>query len=168
VPLTSVTEMRGDWEAVDEAAELLQEGSFQAAVEELLRVIRADQSENEYAHYLLGAAYFELEEWEPALKCYVRALEIAPEYIGALVGSGHALRQLSRFTQSIRMGRRALSLRSDDPDALFLLGVVYFQTGEEAAAKKHLQAYLDTNPEIEIRLEVQGMLQVLAGEMTES
>ncbi len=161
--------MAGDWEAVEEAVELLQEGSTELAAEQLLGLIRGGgQEENEYAHYILGNAYFELDSWEPALKCYVRALELQPEYIGAMVGCGHALRQLGRFDDSIRMGRRALLMRGDDPDALFLLGTVHFQRGETSAAEKQLRAFLETKPELEIRLEVEGMLQVLAGEVLSS
>ena len=161
--------MSGDWGAVEEAVELLQEGSTEAAIESLLQVIRTEgQAENEYAHHILGNAYFELESWEPALKCYVRALELQPEYIGAMVGCGHALRQLGRFDDSIRMARRALLIRSGDADALYLLAVVHFQRGETAAAEKQLRAFLETGPELEVRLEVEGMLQVLAGEILSS
>ena len=158
--------MSGDWGAVEEAVELLQEGATEEAIRLLLELIQTGgESDNEYAHYFLGNAYFESESWEPALKCYVRAIELQPEYIGAMVGCGHTLRQLGRFDDAIRMGRRALLMRKEDPDALYLLGAVHFQRGETAAAEKHLRAYLETNPELEIRLEVEGMLQVLAGEV---
>lgn len=152
------------WTAIEEAAELLNEGQVEQAVRELTRVTEAEP-DNEYAHFFLGNAYFEREEWDRALKCYVRALELAPRYLGAMVGAGHALRMMARYAQAIRMAKQALLVSNDDPDVLYLLGVTHFQRGDNEDAKKYFEQFLETNPELEVAYEVRGMIQTLQGDV---
>jgi cytochrome c-type biogenesis protein CcmH/NrfG len=152
------------WEAAEEGIELLHAGRVTEAIDELLRVVR-DNPQNEYAYHFLGHAYFEREAFPEALKSYVEALTLQPDYVGAMVGAGQALRMMGEYDRAIRMGRRVLDKRADDPDALFLLGATHFQKGENQAAKQHLERFLETNPELEVALEVEGMLQVIRGEV---
>ena len=155
--------MESDWESVEEGVELLQAGEIDAAIEELSRVALAEP-ENEHAHLFLGNAHFEQEEFDKALKCYVRALEIVPKFIGAMIGAGQCLRYLGDHKRALRMGKEVLLLRKYDPDALFLMGAIHFQRGESAACKAYLTTFLETNPEIEVALEVRGMLESLENE----
>lgn len=148
------------WDAVEEGAELLQTGELDEAITELLRVT-AEQPDNDLAHNLLGTAFFEKREYEKALKCYVRALEIAPKFVGAMVGAGHALRMLGRTEHALRLARQALLVSKEDPDALFLAGCLCFARGETHAAKTYLERFLDTKPEIEAAMEARGMLKAL-------
>jgi cytochrome c-type biogenesis protein CcmH/NrfG len=152
------------WEAAEEGIELLHAGELSEAIAELLRVVHEDR-ENEYAYYFLGHAYFEKEAFPEALKSYVEALNLAPEYVGAMVGAAQTLRMMGEHDRAIRMGRRVLERRRDDPDALFVVGASHFQKGENQAAKRYLERFLETNPELEVALEVEGMLQVIRGEV---
>ncbi|MGD8607364.1 MAG: tetratricopeptide repeat protein [Myxococcales bacterium] len=152
------------WEAAEEGIELLHAGDADRAIDELLRVVR-DDPENEYAYHFLGHAYFEKEAFPEALKSYVEALRLAPDYVGAMVGAGQTLRMMGEYDRAIRMGRRVLEIRQDDPDALFLVGAAHFQKGENQPAKQYLERFLETNPELEVALEVEGMLQVVRGEV---
>lgn len=114
------------WEAAEEGMELLRTGEADAAIDELLRVIEHDP-QNEYAYQFLGHAYFEKHAFSEALKSYVEALRIAPEYVGAMVGAGQALRMMGEYDRAIRMGRQVLRQHPDDPEALFLVGAAHFQ-----------------------------------------
>jgi cytochrome c-type biogenesis protein CcmH/NrfG len=152
------------WEAAEEGIELLRAGEIDAAIDELLRVIQEDPH-NEYAFHFLGHAYFEREAYPEALKAYVEALTLAPEYVGAMLGAGQALRMMGEYDRAIRMGQRVLSKQQDDGDALFLVGATHFQKGENQAAKRYLERFLETGPELEVALEVEGMLQVIRGEV---
>ena len=152
------------WEAVEEGLELLQAGEPDRAIDELLRVVRSDP-DNEYAFFFLGQAYFEKEAYPEALKSYVQALTLAPRYVGAMIGAGQALRMMGEYDRAIRMGRRVLEHRKDDGDALFLLGATHFQKGENQAARPYLEQFLETGPELEVALEVEGMLQIIRGEV---
>ena len=144
--------------------ELLHDGRLDEAIDELLRVAREDPK-NEYAFHFLGHAYFEKEAYREALKAYVEALSLAPEYVGAMIGAGQTLRMMGEYDRAIRMGQRVLQKDDADGDALFLVGATHFQKGENQAAKRYLERFLETSPELEIALEVEGMLQVIRGEV---
>ncbi len=152
------------WEAAEEGMELLHAGDVEQAVTELLRVTQEDP-ENEYAFQFLGHAYFEREAYPEALKSYIEALRLAPEYVGAMIGAGQTLRMMGEYNRAIRMGQRVLQKDQADPDALFLVGAAHFQKGDNQAAKRYLERYLETGPELEVALEVEGMLQVVRGEV---
>jgi cytochrome c-type biogenesis protein CcmH/NrfG len=155
------------WESAHEGAELIAEGSCEEAVRVLSVLIQAEPR-NEYAFFFLGAAYYELQRYEQALAAYVQALAIAPGYVGAMVGAGHALRMLGRHEQAIRMGKEVLARDKNDGDALFLLGAIHFARDDSAAAIDYLNRFLDTRPEAEVATEAYGMLQVLRGEVTDA
>ncbi len=152
------------WEAAQEGAELLAEGEPERAVREL-EALLARSPDNEYACFFLGAACFELHHYEQALRAYVQALQLAPGYLGAMVGAGHALRALGRYDQAIRMGQQLLARDKHDPEALYLLGASHFARGDNAAAEDYLTRLQALQPELEVATEVEGMLQVLRGQI---
>jgi hypothetical protein len=59
------------------------------------------------------------------------------------------------------MGHEVLQRRSEDSDALFLLGSCHFARGDNAAAAGFLGRFLRTNPEVEAATEAHGMLQII-------
>ena len=136
------------------------------AVQVLTELIVADPR-NEYAYFYLGCAYYELEEYAKALKAYVKALELVPGYLGAMINAGHTLRMLGRYDEAMRMGQAVLGRMPDDPDALFLIGAASFARGDYAKARIHLERFLHTNPELEIATEVEGMLQVIRAKLAD-
>lgn len=154
------------WDAAQPGAELVAEGDYEAAVRLLTDLIES-QPENEYAYFYLGSAYYELEDFPRALKSYVKALEIVPGYVGAMVNAGHTLRMLGRYDEAIRMGQQVLARAADDGDGLFLIGAASFARGDYAQAKGFLERFLHTNPEIEVAVEVEGMLQVIRGKLAD-
>jgi tetratricopeptide (TPR) repeat protein len=153
-------EAEAHWESAQEGAELLREGEREQAIE-LLSGLLTREPENEYAYFFLGSAYFELEQYDRALKCYVEALNLAPGYVGAMVHAGHSLRMLGRYRDAVRMAHQVLTRAQHDPDAMFLIGACSFAVGDDAKAREHLERFLHTNPELEVATEVQGMLQVI-------
>lgn len=155
------------WDAVDEATELLREGAYEEALAELRSVLERDPG-NHYAHYFLGTAHFELEQWEPARAAYEEAARLAPTYRGAVLGMGHALRMLGRLHDALRAGERALAMKGQrptegDPDAHYLLGLCHAQRGDKPSALRHLREFLRANPEAELRAEVEGLVAQLEG-----
>lgn len=155
------------WEAAQEGAELVREGEFAAAIEWLTALTQRDPK-NEYAHFFLGCAYYEQEQYAKALRPYVTAVQLAPRYIGALTHLGHTLRMLRRYDEAIRLGHEILRIEKDDPDALYLIGTSHFAAGNADAAKQFLDRFLLTRAEPEVALEVEGMLQVLRGDIVEA
>ncbi len=155
------------WAAVENAVELLGSGEREAAIRELTTITET-QPENEYAFHFLGSAYFDEHKYPQALKCYVRALELTPDYLGALVGAGQSLRMMGQYDRAIRMGQRILGLVKDDPDGLYLLGLTHYQRGDHKLADGFLQRFLETDPEIEVAAEVDAVLQAIREEVATS
>ena len=152
------------WDAVDEAVELLREGDREGALRELGAALDKDPT-NAYAHHFSGAAQYEKEDWDAARKAYEQALKYAPDYLGALVGLGHSLRNQGRFDEAIRLGERALTVAGEkgDADAHFLLALTLAAKGEHRKAIGHVEAFLKTNPEVEAKYEAEALLATLQG-----
>jgi len=155
------------WDSAEEGAELVREGEYAQAVAWLTALIEREPR-NEYAHFFLGCAYFEQEQYSKALRPYLSAVEIAPRYVGALNHLGHTLRMLRRYDEAIRLGHQILAIEKNDPDALYLIGTSHFAAGNTEAAKAILERFLTTRAEPEVALEVEGMLQVLRGEIVDA
>ncbi len=153
-----------DWEAAEEGAELIREGEFEAAIAELTGLIQR-APRNPYGYYFLGSAFFESKDFAKALKAYLSAVELKPDYTGALMGAGWALHSLGRYREGLRVGRQVLSRSKEDGDALHLMGLCHYAMGESAAALGYLTRFLESRPELEVALEVEGLIKVLRGEV---
>jgi tetratricopeptide (TPR) repeat protein len=151
------------WAAAEEGAELMSEGDYTAAITELSRVV-ADDEKNHYALFFMGSALLELGEAARALKAFVSALQLEPEYPGALIGAGWSLHSLGRYREALRVGKQVLGRKKDDPDALYLMGLCHYALDDKAAALGYLQRFVDTRPEIEVAMEADAIIQILRGQ----
>jgi tetratricopeptide (TPR) repeat protein len=150
------------WSAVEEATELLHEERYRDAMVELRRVLQEDPK-NPYAYYYLGVAFYEVGELDASRDAYAACLKLAPKHLGARVALSHVLRQTGDVRGAIREGMTALSLSPGDGEALYALGLAHHAHGDDAAARKYLEAFLTTNPELEVSLETRGLLAQLGG-----
>ena len=150
------------WAAVEEATELLHEERFHEALQVLRDVIRADPG-NPYAFFFLGQALYEVGELQPARDAYRAALRLAPEHLGARVSLTHVLRKLGETRDAVSEGLVALEQAPTDGDVLYALGLAYLARGDNVAARRHLEAFLRANPELETRIEVEGLLAAMEG-----
>jgi|SRR5579883_909038 len=145
------------WEAVEEATELLHEEEYHAALVALRDVLKADP-QNAYAYYFTAIALFESGELEAARDAYRAALKVAPSHLGARVALSHVLRMTGDLRGAIKEGLAALSQAPGDGDVLHALGLAYHARGDKPAAKKYLEAFLDSRPEFETATEVRALL----------
>jgi tetratricopeptide (TPR) repeat protein len=150
------------WTDVEDATELLHEERYREALVELRRVLEHDPK-NPYAYFFLGVAFFEVGELEAARDAYRACLKLAPKHLGARVALTHVLRQLGDVRAAIREGMAALSQSPGDGDALYALGLAHHARGDDAAARKYLEAFLETSPEFEVAVETRGLLAELGG-----
>lgn len=148
------------WDAVDEASELLQEGSFEEGLTELKRVIQADAM-NPYAYNLLGICLFELKQLEPARDAFAAAIKVSPDYLGARIALSHVYRELKQPLAAIREAKEALLRFPGDGEAQHALGLAEAARGNRPDARKHLQGFLESNPEFEAAQEVRQILEML-------
>ena len=70
------------WDAVEDATELVHEGRYQDALYLLRDIARVDPT-NAYAFYFMGVALYEAGQMEPARDAYRAALRAEPGYVGA-------------------------------------------------------------------------------------
>lgn len=152
------------WASAEEGAELIREGELEAAIQELLGLIQREPK-NPYAFYFLGSAFFEAGDLPRALKAYLSALEVKPDYDGALMGAGWSLHSLGRYREALKVGNQVLARTKSDADALHLMGLCHYSMGDAAASLGYLTRFLNTRPEIEVAMEVEGLIKVLRGEV---
>ena len=155
--LISERDDKAYWDAVEEATELLHEERFREALV-ALREVAKKAPKNPYAFYFMGIGLYEMGELEAARDAYRACLMIAPEHLGARVSLSHVLRQLGDAKGAIQEGTRALSQAPGDGEALHAVGLAYLERGDEIAARKYLEAYLATKPELEVAVEVRAIL----------
>src|SRR5690606_10576888 len=145
------------WEAVEEASELLLEGQHGAALEELRRIIGADPM-NPYAYHYIGVACYELGQLEAARDAYAAAVTLAPNYLASRVALSHTHRRLGEHAAAVSEAIEALGRFPDDGDALCAAGLAHMARGDKRKAREDLLRFLDARPELEARMEVEGML----------
>ena len=145
------------WDEVEEATELLHEERFNDALL-ALRAVAIKNPRNPYAYYFLGIALFEVGEMEPARDAYRACLHVAPKHLGARVALTHILRQLGDLREALKEGTTALAQAPGDSDALHAVGLVHLARGDDAAARRYLEAFLAASPELEAAMEVRGIL----------
>jgi tetratricopeptide (TPR) repeat protein len=148
------------WMAVEEACEVLLEERFEEGLGLLRDVIKADPM-NPYAYHFAGAALYELRQLEPARDAYRAAIRFAPSYLAARLGLAHVLRELGDARGALVAAQEALAQFPRDPEAMRAAGLAHAALGQRKAARRHLEGYVGGSPELESRLEVQQILEML-------
>lgn len=149
------------WEAVEEATELLMQGRPQEALMALRDVVQSDPR-NPYAFHYLGTVLFELEQLEAARDAYRAAIALAPDFLGARFGLSSALRQLGDAQGAYDAAQEMLERRPDDGEGMYASGLALAALGRRREARRWLEKYLATGPELEVGMEVRGMLDLMA------
>lgn len=150
------------WEAVEEAAELMHEERFHEALRVLRVIVEADPT-NSYAFFFTGQAMYEVGEMEAARDAYRACLNVAPKHLGARIAICHVERKLGRHREAIKEGMVAAELAPHDGDALYAVGLAYAARGDNPAARRYLEGFLKLKPELETRLEVEAILAQMGG-----
>lgn len=148
------------WEAIEEPAELIQEGQYQTALYQLRDIARASPR-NPYAYNYMGVALYELGQLAPARDAFRAAIRVAPRYVGARGSLAQVLRKMRDYRGAIAEGKEALKLKEDEADALHAIGMAYAAQGQRTEARRYLEAFLRTKPELEATHEARLTLDLL-------
>lgn len=148
------------WAAVEDACEVLLEERWEEGLTMLRDAIKADPT-NPYAYHYAAAALYELRQMEPARDAYRAALRYAPNYLASRIGLSHVLRELGDARGALKEAQEALARFPRDGEAMRAAGLAHAAMGQRKAAKRHLEGYLDGSPEVEDRMEVQQILEML-------
>ena len=149
---------RAHWEAVDEATELLHEERFREAL--VVAPQRRHARPAEPVRVLLPRrrALRDGRDGACARRLPRRASRLAPKHLGARVALTHILRQIGDLREALKEGTTALAQAPGDADALHAIGLVHLARGDDAAARRYLEAFLASKPELEVAMEVRGIL----------
>lgn len=116
-----------------EAVECLRRNESQAA-EEICRTLLSDDPEHAQAWHLMGILHAQREEPGKAVKCFLAAIEHAPERATYHYNLGLAWRKLGQLQRARDAYRRAIDLRSDFLEARNNLGNTLQDLGEHQEA----------------------------------
>lgn len=97
-----------------------------------------------YAAHLASADQLaKLKRYDEALAAYRRASELKPARPEAYVGVGVTLVNQKRYDEGIQLLRRVVELDDRIAPAFFWLGYAEMETGDHAAAERHLRRTLE-------------------------
>ena len=111
----------------------------------------------------LAVALEEQGRTEDALDAYGRAVGADGSYWQALFNRGLLLRKQDRVEGAMEMFRRVLELKPGHAASHYELGVLHGARGEDARARRHLEAALSADPEHPRAGQIRRLLAALAG-----
>jgi Flp pilus assembly protein TadD len=143
--------------SASQIAKLLQDGivaenkgQFQDAIAKYQQVVQIDPT-NKIAHYDLGVVYQTLKQDDQAAAEYGRAIALDPKYTSALFN--YAVLESNRNrTHAIDLYRELLTLRPNDPNVHFNLGLVLQANGQKAEGATELDTAFKLDPSLRKRL----------------
>ncbi len=110
---------------LEEARPLLDAGRYEEAREQLKQFVAANPQHAE-AHFLLGLAHFNLEEYGPAEEAFRRSLDLDVDRAAAVHHNLGALAyQTGEIETAIEEFQAALEIDPDDSDSHYQLGASY-------------------------------------------
>jgi len=112
---------------------------------ELARLSVAAAPDDADGHFTLGLAQAE-QDLEDAIKSFRRALELAPSHALARYNLALALKRADRLSEVVVELKRVIEIEPR-PEALYTLGVVYWQQGQLEDAARALQRAVALAPQ---------------------
>ena len=125
---------------------LIEEKNIQAAIASLEKAVKL-APEYQEAHFLLGAAYRDVKEYDKAESEMRRTLKINPQFAAAYFGLGDVLRQEQKYAEAEKELLEGLKLEPKSSQGHFVLGQVYFAKGDIAKAGPEVGQALQLNPD---------------------
>lgn len=112
----------------------------------MFRELRADEPRDlavveDYARALMGAGRF-----AHAVAVYDSGLVVDPKWAFGLAGKGYGLHRMGRSGEGAALVAQAQALDARLPRACFYAGVIAMETGDQAAARRHLTRALELDP----------------------
>ncbi len=107
-------------------------------------------------HYNIGFMYAQKKEWDKAEASYKKAIELKPDYAEAYNGLANIYNQQRKFDLAAEASRKAMEVGGGaagaagagggNADAMYNQGVILWNAGKIADAKKQFEAAVAANP----------------------
>lgn len=124
---------------------ILEEGSPQRAMPLFEKALSANPN-LAVAFNNLGNALTQLDLYQDAFQCFERALQINNQYLDACLNFGNCLKRAKQVSAAIDCYQHALKIDPNHAYAYYLLGEIYYDTGDTDLAKTYLAKSLDLDP----------------------
>src|SRR5687768_3748162 len=121
--------------------------AYDQAIEDLAQVLRLD-STNLKAHHLLADVYLDSYQSARALATMQRASALFPDSIGTKLKLSEFQLILKQYDQAYQTLADIMKIRPGDPEALFMLGMVYRDQGKTDLAIAAFQSAVERNPDM--------------------
>lgn len=96
--------------------------------------------------YNKGIDYYSSGQFDEAVDCFRRAIDLEPEYLDAYFNLGMTLDYLKQYEAALSMFRELLDRKPDDYDAVYRAAVVSYKMGLTDQAKEYLAKLPVSNP----------------------
>lgn len=121
--------------------------AYDQAVKDLANVMKLD-STNLKAHHLLADVYLDSYQSAMALKTMERAAALYPDSINTKLKLSEFQLILKQYDGALNTLADIMKIRPGDPEALFMLGMVYKDQGKTNLAIGAFQSAVERNPEM--------------------
>lgn len=121
--------------------------AYEQAVQDLAKVMKLD-STNLKAHHLLADVYLDSYQSAMALKTMERAAALYPDSINTKLKLSEFQLILKQYDSALNTLADIMKIRPGDPEALFMLGMVYKDQGKTDLAIGAFQSAVERNPDM--------------------
>jgi tetratricopeptide (TPR) repeat protein len=104
------------------------------------------RQDNARLHLNFGNTYYEREDFDNALKEYIRAVTIRPDYAESYANIGSILIRKHKYDAAEKYIKRGLAIKPKMPFALYMLANIYMKKGDYAEAERYFKRSLDIMP----------------------
>jgi tetratricopeptide (TPR) repeat protein len=116
----------------------------------------------------IGDIELELGNFDSAISCYDRALELKVDLVPAFVRRAIALAMLERWKEAIKSAETATKLESDNAEAWLIRGDVNLRAGKHKSAMNALKKASELDPENATVENTMGMVSYKDGKLKEA
>lgn len=121
--------------------------AYEQAVKDLAMVMKLD-STNLKAHHLLADVYLDSYQSGLALQTMQRAAALYPDSINTKLKLSEFQLILKQYDSALQTLADIMKIRPGDPEALFMLGMVYRDQGKTELAIGAFQSAVERNPDM--------------------
>ncbi|MCA8956696.1 MAG: tetratricopeptide repeat protein [Planctomycetes bacterium] len=144
----------------DVGIEAEQAGALECAAEAYEQAMALPDLQPEVC-FNLGNTYYAMDRHVEATACFMRALEIDPEYVEAWNNLGNALCEIDKSERAIDVYRRAIAIEPSYADAHYNLAETLALRGDVVGAQRHWREYLRHDPNSPWAVKVRARLREL-------